>query len=62
MADTETLKQILAELKKINTELQNIKASVDDNAELLMGKLGTLESISDKSRTILKDIESNTTP
>lgn len=50
MSESELLNQILAELKKINTELQNIKDSVESNHELLTHRIGVLESILDKIR------------
>jgi len=50
MSETDLLKQILTELQKINLEVQNLKASVDGNFELLENKLSVLESILDKIR------------
>ena len=50
MSDSELLKQIITELQKINIEIQNIKASVDGNHELLTSKLSVLEHILDKIR------------
>lgn len=59
--NSDTLQEILEQLieikensdslQAIKTEVQNIKASVDANFELLMDKLGTLESILDQIRT-----------
>jgi len=37
-------------LKTIATEIENIKASINDNHELLITKLGVLEVILDKVR------------
>lgn len=57
MSDSETLSQILAELKKINGVLQDFKSSYEDEHELLMNKLSVIESISDKARNALISIE-----
>lgn len=57
MSDSETLSQILAELKKINGVLQDFKSSNEAEYELLMNKLSIIESISDKARNALISIE-----
>ena len=60
MSDTEILRQILTELKEINNTLQDLYSGGEAQHELLMNKLSTLESISNKSNDILSNIESNT--
>ena len=60
MSDTEILRQILIELKEMNNTIQDLYSGMEAQHELLMSRLSGLESIVDKSKTILSDIESNT--
>jgi len=59
MADSETLKQILEQLKQINKTLQNFKGSFESHHELLMNKLTVIESISGNARDFLKEVSKN---
>ena len=52
--------KILKELQETNSILANIRAGMNGDHEILMDKLAVLESIADKSRDVLKSIDSNT--
>ena len=50
MSEKELLEVIIAQLRQLNSTMVNLKLSVDDQHEILMSKLSTLESITDKIR------------
>ena len=60
MSEQEIFNQILTELKRLNNNLESLQNNLNANHDFIMGKLSTLESISDKSRIELEAIESNT--
>jgi hypothetical protein len=60
MPDTEILNKILLELKEINNTVQDLYSSMEAQNEMVMNKLTALETIVEKSNTILNTIETNT--
>ncbi len=58
MSEKEIFNQILTELKKLNNFLESFANNQNANHDFVIGKLGALESISDKSRQFLEVIAS----